>query len=175
MSEMAQPGDIGFAHSDGIFGKLIRFGERIRWGENPSHWNHAFIVDRVVMEGTIENGDVKFITYIIQAEPSGVTNDKRIESVGAYTLIEPFPSQSRSQILEFARAQVGSKYGWATIISVAIDIITPNWFPSFRRAGTFICSALVAESLRFGGWLHSWKDIYTVTPAQLFEAYTKTE
>ena len=87
MSEMPQPGDIGFAHSDGIFGKLIRFGERIRWGENPSHWNHAFIVDRVVMEGTIENGDVKFITYIIQAEPSGVTNDKRIESVGAYTLI----------------------------------------------------------------------------------------
>ena len=86
---MPQPGDIGFAHSDGIFGKLIRFGERIRFGEKPSHWNHAFIVDRVVMEGSITDGTATFKTYIIQAEPTGVTNDKLIESVGSYTIIEP--------------------------------------------------------------------------------------
>jgi hypothetical protein len=169
---MPAPGDIGFAHSNGFFGKCIRFGERIRWGEHPSHWNHAFIVDRVVMEGSVTDGTAQFKTYIIQAEPSGVTDDKLIESVGSYTLVEPHLTHDRADILAFARAQVGSHYGWGSILSVALDIMTPNWFPSFRRPGTWICSALVGESLRFGGWLKSWKDIYTVTPAQVFEAYT---
>jgi len=174
VSEMPQPGDIGFAHSDGIFGKLIRFGERIRFGEKPSHWNHAFIVDRVVMEGSITDGTATFKTYIIQAEPTGVTNDKLIESVGSYTIVEPTPDMSRKDILAFARAQVGSKYGWGSIASVAIDIISPNWWPSFRRRGTWICSALVGEAVRYGGFLAPWPDIYTVTPAQLFTAITNT-
>jgi len=172
---MPQPGDIGFAHSNGWMGKAIRFGERIRWGEKPSHWNHAFVVDRVEMVGSVSDGTARFVTYIIQAEPSGVTDDKPIESVGAYTLVEPHPDHSRKDILAFARAQVGSHYGWLSIASCALDCMTPNWFPSLRRAGTWICSALVGEALRYGGWLHDFGDIYTVTPAQLFTAYTNTD
>jgi len=168
-----QPGDIGFAHSDGIMGRAIRFGERIRWGESPSHWNHAFIVDTVKIVGSITEGYRTEIT-VIQAEPSGVTDDKPISTVGSYTLIEPDPTHSRRDILAFARAQVGSEYGWGSIASCALDCMTPNWAPSFRRPGTWICSALVAEALRYGGWLHNFDDIYTVTPAQLFAAYTNT-
>ena len=172
---MPQPGDIGFSHSNGFFGKCIRFGERIRWGEKPSHWNHAFIVDRIVQEGSLADGTLQFKTYVIQAEPSGVTNDKLIETVGSYTLVEPHPNHDRKAILAFARSQVGSRYGFFTIVSVMFDILSPNWFPSFRRPSTWICSAVTAEALRFGGWLHNWKDIYTVTPAQLFEAYTNDQ
>jgi len=171
VSHIAQPGDIGFAHSNGFFGKAIRFGERIRWGEKPSEWNHAFIVDRVELVGSVDEG-FRHEIYIIQAEPSGVTNDKLIQSVGSYTLIEPTPDLPRADILKFARAQVGSHYGFMTIVFVALDIISPNWFPSFRRRGTWICSALVAESLRYAGWLEAWGDIYTVTPAQLWQKYT---
>jgi hypothetical protein len=166
VSPIPQPGDIGFAHSNGIMGKAIRFGERIRWGEKPSHWNHAFIVD------TVSQVDGEWVVTIIQAEPSGVTQGKRIETVGEYILVEPHPDHDRASILKFARAQVGSEYGWFSIVSDMVDIITPNWFPAFRSQGTWICSALVAEALRFGGWLHNWGDIYIVTPAQLFNEYT---
>lgn len=166
MSDIPQQGDIGFAHSNGIMGRAIRFGERIRWGEKPSYWNHAFIVDSVKFVND------EWVVTVVQAEPRGVTNDKRIETVGQYILIEPQPGHSRNDILAFARAQVGSQYGWGSIASVVFDALTPSWFPAFRKANTWICSALVAESLRFAGWLENWGDIYTPTPAQVFEAYT---
>lgn len=152
------PGDIVFAHSNGAMGRAIRFGERLRWGEKPSHWNHVAIV------ASVNGEDIR----IIQAEPRGVTDDKSIESVGEYVVLAPPIGAQADWILEFARGQVGSRYGWSSIVSVFFDIVTPNWFPSFRRPSTWICSALVAESLRFGGWLEAWGDIYTVTPAQLY-------
>jgi len=157
---LPQPGDIVLAHSDGLMGKAIRFGERIRWGEKPSHWNHVAIVDR------IEDG----VAYVIQAEPRGVTNDKPLSSVGEYEIVLPPDEANVERLLQFARSQVGSHYGWASIVSVAFDIATPNWFPSFRRPGTWICSALGAEALRYAGWLRQWPDIYCVTPAQMYAA-----
>ena len=168
MSWIPQPGDIGFAHSNGIMGRAIRFGERIRFGEKPSHWNHAFIVDTVERDGN------EWVVTVIQAEPHGVTCDKRIETVGEYVLLAPHPTHDRGDILTFARAHIGDRYGFMSIVSEVLDIASPNWWPAFRRRSTWICSALVAESLRFAGWLHDWGDIYTVTPAQLFEAYTGT-
>jgi len=145
-------------------GRAIRFGEALRF-KRGSHWNHAFIVSDVERVGD------GWVVRIIQAEPHGVTNDKTIDTVGEYTLVSPHPDQYRSEILAFAKSQVGSKYGWWSIVACIVDILTPDWFPSVRRNGTWICSALVGESLRFGGWLHNWPDIYTVTPAQLYEAY----
>jgi hypothetical protein len=167
VSSIPQAGDIGFAHSNGIMARAIRLGERLRWGEKPSYWNHAFIVDKVWI-----TADNDVVITIIQAEPHGVTNDKLIESVGDYILVEPQPNHSRNDILNFAREQVGSRYGFLSIVSVALDIASPNWWPAFRRRSTWICSALVAESLRYAGFLHNWGDIYTVTPAQLFKEYT---
>ena len=141
-------------------GRAIRLGERLRWGERPSHWNHAFIIDRI-------EGDK---VYIIQAEPHGVTNDKTIESVGEYQLISIAPVADVDCVLEFARQEVGSRYGWLSIFSIALDIATPSWFPSTRRGGTWVCSALIGEALRAGGWIRKWPDIYCVTPAQLWSA-----
>lgn len=154
-----QPGTLVFAHSNGVIGRLIRFGERLRWSHG-SFFNHVAIVDRIV-DG---------VPYIIQAEASGVTNDKTLESVapgGKYVLI-PLPNGvDVEKVLSFARGEVGSRYGYLSIISTALDIITPVWFVSFRRKYSWICSALIAEALRAGGWRHKWADIYTVTPAQL--------
>ena len=148
-------GDVGVAHSTGLMARAIRLGERLRWGVRPSHWNHAFIVDRV-------EGDK---VYIIQAEPHGVTNDKTIDTVGEYRVVTP-PADV-DKVLAFARGEVGRRYGWLSILTIAFDIATPPWLPSLRRPDTWVCSALVGEALRAGGWVQSWPDVYCVTPAQL--------
>jgi len=152
-------GDIVFAHSNGIMGRAIRFGEFLRWRKG-SHWNHACVVSKIAKDGTV---------YVIQADIHGV-NEATLESVGEYIIIEPPAGVSRAKILNFTRNQVGSKYGLLSILSIVFDIISPNWFPSLRRKNSWICSAVTGEALRFGGWLQNWPDVYTVTPAQLFDA-----
>jgi hypothetical protein len=157
-----KPGDIVFAHSTGILGRIIRLGEWIRFCPG-SMWNHVAILDR----------EVDGVWYIIQAEAKGVTNDKALDSVapgGHYTVLSTPRGVDNRKVLRFARAQVGYAYGWLTILAVAVDILTPFWFPAFRSKNSWICSALGAEALRAGGWIKNWRDIYLVTPAQLWTA-----
>lgn len=73
----------------------------------------------------------------------------------------------RERTVTFARAQVGHKYGFVTIASIVITLFTPG-FINVMLPNVWICSALAAESIRFGNWLHDWPDIYLVTPAQLW-------
>jgi len=155
------PGWVVFAHSNGIAGRLIRFGERLRWKRGAT-WNHAAILSRVDEQGN---------WYVIQADIRGV-NEAPLSSVGRYTVIAPPQGCDPVAVLQFAQAQVAakSKYSLLSILSIAFDIITPNWFPEVRRDNTWICSALVGEALRFGGWLHCWGSVYTVTPSELWEA-----
>jgi len=151
------PGTLVFAHSNGLMGRVIRFGERLRW-RGGHFYNHVAIVDR------IEDG----VAYVIQAEARGVTDDKALHTVGRYTLVDMPRHVDVEDALHFAREQVGSSYGWLTILSIAIDIVTPFWFVAFRRGNSWICSALVGESLRAGGWVRNFADVYCVTPAQLW-------
>lgn len=149
------PGDVVFAHSNGIMGRAIRFAEKLRWSRG-SHWNHVAVISR------IEDG----VAYVIQADLRGV-NEARLDTIGEFTVVET--SVNPAEVLEFMESQLGSGYGIGSIVSIVFDIISPNWFPEFRRDNTWICSALVAEALRYAGWLHPWGSIYTVTPAQLFD------
>ena len=160
------PGTLVFCHSKDFIGKVIRFGEALRW-KRGAQFNHVAIIDRVV-DG---------VPYVIQAEARGVTDIRRLDEVapgGRYELVALPEGVDADQVLDFARKQVGSKYGFGTIAAIAIDILTPSWFPSLRpankKANSWICSAVVSESLRFGGWYHRWPDIYLVTPAELFIA-----
>jgi len=162
------PGTLVFCHGSDFIGKVIRFGEWLRW-RRGSQFNHVAIVDRV------ENG----VAYVIQAEARGVTNCRALDEIapgGHYELMQLPEGVDVEQVLAFAREQVGSKYGFGTIVAIAIDILTPGWFPSLRPANknsnSWICSAVVAESLRAGGWFHRWPDIYLVSPAQLWIALT---
>ena len=155
-----KPGWVVFAHSDGIAGRLIRFGEMLRW-RRGSHWNHAAVLSRYDGEQW----------WVIQADIRGV-NEAPLSSVGQYTIIAPPQGCDPLAVLQFAQEAVRakSKYGLLSILSIAVDIITPNWFPEVRRDNTWICSGLVGEALRFGGWLHNWGSVYTVTPSELWEA-----
>ena len=151
-------GDIGFAHTKGIMGRLIRFGEMLK-GKRGKEWNHQFVVDRQI------NGE----WYIIQAKFSGVSDSCKLDDVapgGYFMTVAPPRECDRAKILEFNRAQVGATYSVLTILSIAIDIVTWNWVPALMNSyrQSWVCSGLVNESLRYAGWLHQWVDLYTVTP-----------
>ena len=157
-------GDVVLAHSNGLMGRAIRFAEKLRWRKG-SYWNHTCIVNR-----KDENG----VWYVIQADIRGV-NEARLDSVGEHQLVDLPEGVDTHKVLEFTRAQLGTGYSILSIISIMFDIVTPNWFPEFRKDNTWICSAVTAEALRYGGWLKNWGSIYTVTPSQLATALNATE
>jgi hypothetical protein len=164
-----QPGDLIFCHSKGSISRAIRIAQWFRW-RGGATYNHVALVDEIV-------GDK---VYVIQAESRGVTGKdhhrRTLEEVapgGEYHVIKPPSKVSRNRMLFFARAQVGSYYGFFTIASILLNILTPRWFVAVRLANTWICSAVVGESLRYGGWYEEWYDIYQVTPAELYLALTK--
>lgn len=151
---------IGFARTNDFVGRTIRFGEFLRF-RSGDKWNHVFHID------SIKDG----IPYVLQADARGVTNDKPLSSVGEYVLMDIRHLCDTDKVLFFARKQIKDRYSWSTILAIAVDIILPQWAPSFRSASkrktSWICSTLGAEALRFGGWYHDWPDIYFITPAQL--------
>ncbi len=109
-------------------------------------------------------------SYVIQAELKGVTRGQ--ELTGEYIVLQPPKTVNTAKLLKFARRQVGLEYGVLTIFAIAFDIVTWQWVPSLRgaRKPSWICSALGAESARFGGWLADFIDIYSVTPQQVLDA-----
>lgn len=170
----AQPGDLVFCHSTGIVGAGIRLIEKLRrdWAKtneaSGARYNHVAILD-----APLPNGDWS----VIQAEAAGVVQDtpekpSRLSTVtpgGFYSIVQLPHEVDRDDVIAFARAQVGFKYGFVTDASILLTLFTPK-FLNVMTPHTWICSALGAESLRCGGWVHLWPDLYAVTPAQLWLA-----
>lgn len=158
---LAEPGSIGFARTTGAMGWLIRLGEWLKF--RKCDFNHMFLV--------AEDGN-----HIIQATLRGVTDVTLLTEVapgGGKYITVPLPAGVRAEdVLKFARRQVGIRYGYWTILAVAIDILTWQWCPALRgaRKPSWICSALSCEALRYGGWLYDTIDIYTITPEQAYAA-----
>ena len=164
MKRKPRAGDIVFAHTKGTLGRLIRLGERIRWKESASQWNHACVVSRV------SKGEV----YVIEATLKGVI-ESPLSKYPVHAVVAPPLGVDVKKLVEFNKAQLGSSYGVLSILCIATDLITGDWFPSLRRDGSWICSALTAEGLRAAGWFtpaSNFGDIYTPTPAQVWLALT---
>jgi hypothetical protein len=158
---VSRQGDLVFCHGSGIVSAGIRFAERVH-GHAGAQWNHVAILDQ-----PLEHHD----WTVIQAEAHGVTRDKRLHHIapgGVYEVV-PSPAPHPETSVAFAKSHVGDGYGFVTIASILATLLTPRFF-NVMLPGTWICSALAAESLRAGGWLRSWPDIYTVTPAELYDA-----
>lgn len=160
------PGDIGFCHSTGIIGRVIRFGERLRF-RNGSFWNHAFIVSDEV--------DASGEPLIIQAIAKGVDGSKPLSTVapnGKYEVVALPAHVNADDVVAFAKQEIGTKYGYLSIVSTALRILLPKWFPmlTLRSGSSWYCSALAGESLRAGGWIHKWPDVYSVVPSELYAA-----
>jgi len=159
-------GFTGYAKTDGQVGRLIRIGERIKF--HHATYNHVFTV--------IGTGDTYEDIIVVQATPvHGIIVSKLTEISQSAMIIDLLPPPkgcNGGKVAEFANNQVGDPYGLLTIACIAIDVITPEWFVAFRRPGSWICSAIGGEALRFGGFYLDLGDIYTITPQQLFDAHS---
>jgi uncharacterized protein YycO len=156
----ARPGDFILTHSTGLYGSLIRFGEALRyWGSDKvfAHWSHAAIF-------ADESGN------IIEALGGGV--QKRNISVyeGTEYVVVHLPAATspvdRQQAVEFAEFCLNDSYGWLTIASISLCLLTGSKL-SFGVDGQQICSALVARSLERIGEIFTENEPWQLMPADL--------
>lgn len=157
---VARPADFILTHSTGVYGQLIRFGEALRyrgWNKIFAHWSHAAIF-------ADESGD------IIEALGGGV--QKRNISVyeGTEYVVVHLPVSTsptdRQHAVEFAEFCLNDAYGWLTIVSISLCLLTGSKF-SFGVDGEQICSALVARSLERIGEIFTENEPWQLMPADL--------
>lgn len=152
-----QKGDLVFCHSSGFVAWTIRVMQRIRSPKDCAHWNHVAIL--------WEYDSVHDEWWIIQAAGRGVQTatmpPNNFEVVAC-----PVKGEA---VVDFAHSQLGVKYGFLTIASIVLNIITPKIL-ALRKPHTWICSALAAGALWYAGWNPSeeWWDLYQVSPADLY-------
>ncbi|HKW18710.1 MAG TPA: hypothetical protein VJO35_14480 [Terriglobales bacterium] len=165
---MARAGDFLLTHSSGVYGQLIRFGERIRYrGAEKifAHWSHAAIFVN-------DNGD------IIEALGGGV--QKRNISVYHNTeyVVVHLPritaQADRDQAIAFAEYCLAEPYGWLTIVSIALTLLFGAKL-NFGVDGQQICSALVARCLERIGTIFTENEPWQLMPADLAEHFHVTQ
>lgn len=157
---VARPGDFLLTHSTGVYGFLIRFGEALRYrGQNRifAHWSHAAII-------VDESGS------IIEALGGGVQERNLVVYCKTEYVVVHLPSDTstsdRLQAVEFARFCLNEPYGWMTIASVALSLLTSGTL-SFGIDGQQICSALVARCLERIGVIFRENEPWHLMPADL--------
>jgi hypothetical protein len=155
-----QPGDFILTHSSAIYGALIRFGEALRYlGPDKifAHWNHAAIFIN-------DAGD------IIEALGGGVQQRNISVYEGTEYVVVQLPAATtapdRQQAVEFAQFCLSDSYGWFTIVSIGLCLITGAKF-GFGVDGQQICSALVARSIERIGEIFPEAEPWHLTPADL--------
>ncbi len=156
----ARPGDFILTHSTGVYGRLIRFGEALRYrGPDKvfAHWSHAAIF-------ADESGN------IIEALGGGVQKRNIAVYDGTeYVVVHLPPATStidRQQAVDFAEFSLNDPYGWLTIVSVSLCLLTGAKL-SFGVDGQQICSALVARSLERIGEIFTENEPWHLMPADL--------
>lgn len=164
-----KPGDIILTHtSQGFFGKLIRFGQRLRYrGEDaPFAWfNHAALV-------VSKDGD------LVEALGKGIirTHARRYDT-NYYAYVDTGLTRGeREKAVQYAERVVDlhTKYGWAQIVSISLSLLLGSKV-QLGASGQNICSGFVASALQTGGyWFEKDEAVVTpafVTPADLAHAF----
>lgn len=133
-----QPGDFILTHGAELFSELIRIGQELRFrgSDRPyTYWNHAALI--VSTDGAI-----------IEALGTGVERRSIADyDPTQYTVVHIVASrEDRAEAVAFAEHCVGQPYGFATIVSIALSLLTGAKF-SFGFNGQLICSGLVARAL----------------------------
>lgn len=134
------PGSIGLVRIHGAAGRLIRFGQWLN-GDGFADFEHAFTY---VGEGRI-----------VEAEPSGA----RLMPLGEYDGVQVVwlacPPQYAEGVADAARAMVGTPYGFADYLALALHhfhLPVPGLPAYVRSTKSLICSQLCVKAARVGGW-----------------------
>jgi hypothetical protein len=155
-------GDLVLAHGTGIISKIIRFGQWLRPSWRPyRYWNHTAIVVAEL------DGVVKCVQMARRCEI--VTLDE--VAPGGRVQVRSIPDGvDRLRAVDWAlqQARAGRRYSFLTIISIALQLITPKWLnvDFHDNHPALICSALVARAWEHGGW-DCPSDPFQITPAEL--------
>lgn len=172
----AQPGDIVAFESKGLFGSLIGLGQWIRHKDRRYRRFHHIAVITSYASAPSMLG-VKDPQNWMCTQAARRVDERRLSEIGngcPYTVFACPPGVSREYVVAQATQLVGAEYGVLSILSIALNILTPSFFhlPSIREDGTWICSALGAWALHAGGWRVEaiQRNIYEVTPADLVGA-----
>lgn len=160
-----QPGDIVLCHSSGVLPWLIRVFERLRYrkGSEP-RWNHA----AMLVYPAADNVPGEFEDWcVIEAEVHGVQY-AWLSSMGEHIVLDSrLDQRGRDLAVAYANVALGSNYGFLTIASIIVNLLTPAIW-QVTRPGTFICSGLVAHALEHGGYFFPLKwETDEVMPADL--------
>jgi len=155
------PGDFILTHGGELFSQLIRIGQQLRFrgADQPyTFWNHAALV-------VSEDG------AIVEALGSGVERRSIADyDPTQYTVVRITASApDRAEAAAFAESCVGHPYGWTTIVSIALSLLTGAKL-SFGFNGQLICSGLVARSLERTTAIFEDEPSH-IMPAQLAKLY----
>jgi uncharacterized protein YycO len=135
------PGDFILTHGKSVFSYLIRFGQGLRfWGRDRQYtwWNHAAM---------IISGDGNLIEALgAGVECTNIVKYRATEYHLVHLSSAVANEHDRQQSVKFAEWTLGQRYGWATIVSIAISLLFGGKF-TFGFDGQFICSGLVARAL----------------------------
>lgn len=160
-ADAPQPGDFILTHGSAWTSALIRWGQGLRYrgrSAKYAYWNHtALFVDA---DGTI-----------VEALGTGVAA-RSIHDYDAaqYTVVRIEASdEDRAEAAAFARYCIGSEYGFLTVVSIAISLITGGTF-AFAFDGQLICSGLVARGLERTTAIFK-HDPARIVPAELAQIY----
>lgn len=151
-------GDFILTHGKSWTSRLIRFGEAIRYrGPNKefARWNHAAIF--VSAKGDI----IEALGAGVQQRNISVYRDTEYHVVH----LEDVINVNREHEVAFAEACLNEHYGWLTIVSIALSLLTASKF-GFGVDGQEICSALVARCLERTGEIFP-TDPWHIMPADL--------
>jgi hypothetical protein len=157
-----QPGDmIGFQTPD-KFGAVIRYGQR-HFQKLPKWYvNHIAVV--VSVDPTVIVQAVKRVDMVpLSSYP---------DSVNKWIIPFPGDDSQRSYVVKFAMKQIGRKYGILSVISRAINMLTPRIIQiNAEKAGDMDCSCLGARAWEHGGVDLPYPDPWQIVPGQLASDY----
>ena len=136
-------GDLVVIKTGGLFARVIRFGQWLRWRKLDKgrawHFNHAAVV--------IEDG------IIVEARPTGVRVSKLNEYRAIYCEVVKLNGDP-NKCVEEAKKWITTPYGYADIIAFFFLTLglDPKWVDRIcRDSRTVVCSQLAALSAHAAG------------------------
>jgi len=160
------PGDFFLEDGSGFVSGAIKVGERIYQNDAFCWASHAGMI-------VSSTGDT------VEAEARGVRTNSLSAHIAAGMRFQVVNSgldpRGRELAVAQAKSFIGTPYGYFTDLSIAIDMLDPDFIWRFRSPRTLICSELVARCLYHGGWDCPKIDFGTVKPSDLARAFQVPE
>lgn len=163
-----KPGDLVAFETRGLFAWWIRLGQRRFLKCRNWEYTHVAIVEHVDPDGA---------PWVIQAvrkvDRVFVNAPQPIGYLGIpQKVLTAPPGLDRTDVVRFAQSCLGRKYGALSVLSRALNCITPKAIQiDVNRAGRMDCSTFASRAWEHGGLLLPWPDPWQVSPGQLVDCY----